>query len=124
MKVDGITLLQLIRNWKIKEGTKIKIINEFSDYRNNEKLIVYPDRLEHENGEMVGTDLILGKFYMFEIETTEKDKPIEELPEPLNKLVYFDKYDVVNMINKVIQNQNAILNYLKTVNELKKESDK
>lgn len=115
MKVDGITLLQLIRNWKIKEGTKIKIINEFSDYRNNEKLIVYPDRLEHENGEMVGTDLILGKFYMFEIETTEEDNPIEkirqfcEYPCSDNYECWSVKEDIlVNKINEIIDVVNEL----------------
>ena len=124
MKVDGITLLQMIRDWKIEEGTKIKIINEFSDYRNNEKLVVYPDRLEYENGETVSTDLILCKFNMFEIEIIEDIEKGGRMIEKIRQFCEYpcsDRYECWSIKEDILVNK--INEIIDEVNKLKKEGN-
>ena len=118
MKVNGIELLQMIKDGKIKEGTKVKYLCE--------NLIVIDEYLAYENPCCeVGCSLITSDNY-FEI--IEEDKPIEKIlveqDEPGNNFYIKNEYGTKCGLTKhskmIAEKLNELID---EVNKLKKEKE-
>ena len=111
MKVNGIELLQMIKDGKIKEDTKIK-----SYIGNAELESMYLDdnkNLKYKNGgnTCVPTHTLLGRYF----EVIEEDKPIEKIRQ-FCEYPCSDGYEcwsikediLVNKINEIIDRLNNL----------------
>ena len=132
MKIDGIELLEKMKNKEIKEGTRI----ECSRFGGNNIHIVYEEnelKLYDRNGERYDKDKWTGVIaatdllnYTFEI--IEEDKEIKKLEvyqqitangNEHNYINYNgSKYAISTPQRLIIENQNKLI---KEVNKLKKE---
>lgn len=119
MKVDGITLLQMINNNQINSQMKIYINYEETNNRkrmNGEiEYLVYKNGNLFTNGKRIKIWDCMGIEYFLrhEFEIIEEDKPIE-------KLMQLDTRETSDCIIKI---QDKINELIDEVNKLKKEKE-
>ncbi len=123
MKVDGITLLQMIKAGKIK-NTDIythgkKILWGENGINSGEDILVWESEYKGKKITVDTYDLLNNEF---EIELIEEDKPIEKLDinkinTDLNFANHYSKANMKNNLKYVTEKINEIIAYLKKGDE-------
>lgn len=114
MKIDGITLLQMIKEDKIKPNTKIKVTGGYRTHHSyaffGENKILY---WKSENG-LTGQVVLSDELLKYEFEIIEENTKIEEIILSNNRIVS-NLNEEVKYIDTNLKDREI---YIKKINEL------